>query len=140
MDLIEILLGGILFFIAFILIIVACEKETVIAFGAAVVITFVGAASFYHGMHGEHVKFHTKHAVMLRDLRQQGFTVGYHDVYARGGNHFEMTTEVDLKTGSCLLPFITRKLNGVWHVIVLKHDGNGEMKLTPANVARSCPS
>lgn len=140
MHLAEIIIGFVVLVAAVVSVILAIEKTTVIAFGAAVVFGTVGGFSLYTGIHGYHSVFYAKHQAIVRDLARQGITVASGDVYAVGGHYLGMSTEADVRAGFCVFPLIARKLDGVWRV-VLPNAGNGSTSggvviLTAADVAR----
>lgn len=113
---VEMIIGVILVIIACICFVAAFyEDGSVIALGAAVLLGAVGGFGFYHGLHGEHVKFKRKHLAIMHDLAAQGIPTHYDRVYAVGG-HKNYGTEVDLYRGKCLFAFNATKIKGTWYV------------------------
>ncbi len=139
MQVVEIIIGIVLLVVAAACVFWALEEATVVPIGVTIITALLGSWLIYHGVHGEHVKFHDKHAAILSDLHQQGFDVPYNRVYAVGG-HQLYGTEVDLAEGACLFPFNTTKIAGVWHVTLVRPDGNGVTVLTPAETDRLAAS
>lgn len=131
----EIIIGGLFVIAAVILVVIAFTEETVIAIGAAIIVGVIGGYGIYHGAHGEHAKFASKHASILRDLRNQGFTVQSNHVFAVGGNYLQ-GTEVDLTRGYCQWEFEATKVAGTWRITLPAANGNGVRVLTPGEASK----
>lgn len=133
----EIILGCLVILAAFIVVVVAFDEMLGVALGAAVLLASGGGWLVYHGVHGEHAKFHAKHEAILRDLRRQGFHLRSDQVFAVGG-HYLTGTEADIATGGCLVPLIAARVDGTWRVALPGSElrSRGLTLVTPADLGK----